>query len=130
MNFLREHVGPLIAGGGFGLGGTFIVLFQGMIRDAWNDYRAQRRAALARPVAPSTNGAANADRMGSEIMHSLLAMMSTEMADRKNSEERNWTILRELLETVKVLASNIGTLQQQASSQTTLMQVIAARGGR
>ncbi len=131
MNFLSAHLGPLMGGGAAGLGATFLFLFREMIRDTWNDYRQSRRdearAALARP---STNGTSNgaADRLGAEVTHQLMAILTQDLVDRKTAEEKNWGILKDLLETVKTLTNNVGSLQQQSATQTTLMQVIASRG--
>lgn len=127
MNFLREHVGPLMGGSAAGLGATFIFLFREMIRDTWNDYRQgkrdEARAALSRPV----GGRREADALGAEVTHQLMAILTQDLADRKSAEDKNWLILRDLLETVKTLTVSVGALQQQASSQTTLMGVIAGR---
>lgn len=131
MNFLHEHLGPLMGGSAAGLGATFIFLFREMIRDTWNDYRTNKRdearAALARPQAPIPNGRRDADALGAEITHQLMAMMTQELADRKNAEDKNWSILKDLLETVKTLTGSVSSLQQQSINQTTLMQVIASR---
>ncbi len=130
MNFLHEHLGPLMGGSAAGLGATFIFLFREMIRDTWNDYRTARRdearAALSRP---STNGnsAGSADRLGAEVTHQLMAILTQDLADRKMAEEKNWGILKDLLETVKTLTGSVSSLQQQSSSQSTLMSIIAAR---
>lgn len=135
MNFWREHLGQLLAGGGAGFGATFLIVFREMIRDTWNDYRTKKRdesraalAALSRAPIQAAGASAGADRLGAEITHQLMALMTQELSDRKFAEEKNWSILKDLLETVKTLTNNVGSLQQQASSQTTLMQVIAARG--
>ena len=135
IEFWHEHVGQLMAGGGVGLGATFLLLFKEMIRDTWNDYRTRKRdearvAMMRSPSAGAAAAPASADRLGAEITHQLLAMMNTEMADRKVAEEKNFAILRDLLETVKALTSNVGSLQAQASTQTTLMQVLASRPSR
>lgn len=130
MTFLREHLGPLMGGGAAGVGATFLFLFREMIRDTWNDYRQGKRdkarAELARPI-PASNGRREADMLGAEVTHQLMAILTQDLADRKSAEEKNWTILKDLLETVKTLTNNVGSLQQQASSQTTLMGVIAGR---
>ena len=126
MNFLREHLGPLMGGGAFGLGATFLLLFKEMIRDTWNavlfKFRQSRPASLQAPV-----GRREADALGVEVTHQLMAILTQDLADRKSAEEKNWTILKDLLETVKTLTNNVGSLQAQASSQTTLMGVIAGR---
>ena len=109
IEFLHDHVGKLMAGGGVGLGATFVVIFQGMIRDTWNDYRSRKRdearVAMMRSPSPGTGAPNGSDRLGIEVTHQLMALMTQELADRKLAEERNWTILRDLLETVKTLAS-------------------------
>ncbi len=131
LSALREHLGPLMGGGAAGIGATFLYLFREMIRDTWNDYRTkkrdQARASLSRPQVEMPGGRRDADALGAEITHQLMAMMTQELADRKIAEEKNWTILKDLLETFKVMAGNVSALQQQAASQTTLMGVIAAR---
>lgn len=131
MNFLREHLGPLVGGSAAGTGAAFLFLFREMIRDTWNDYRQGKRdvarAALNRPQLPAQTGRREADALGAEVTHQLMAILTQDLADRKSAEEKNWTILRDLLETVKSLTNNVSSLQQQASSQTTLMGVIAGR---
>lgn len=132
MNFMRDHIVPLMAGGGAGFGATFLIVFREMIRDTWNDYRTKKRdearAALARPQIPIQAGRRDSDALGAEITHQLMALMTQELADRKTAEEKNWGILKDLLETVKILTGNVSSLQTQASAQSTLMQVIASRG--
>ncbi len=125
MNFLHEHLGPLMGGSAAGLGATFLFLFREMIRDTWNAvlfrFRQSRPAVL-----PSANGN-GADRLGAEVTHQLMAILTQDLADRKMAEEKNWGILKDLLETVKTLTGSVSSLQQQSSSQSTLMSIIAAR---
>ncbi len=126
MNLFREHLGPLMGGGAFGLGATFLLLFKEMIRDTWNAVLFKFRQSRPAPT-PSLNGSSS-DRLGAEVTHQLMAILTQDLTDRKSAEEKNWMILKDLIDTVKVLAGSVNSLQQQANAQTTLMQVIASRG--
>ncbi len=124
MNFWHEHVGRLLQGGGAGLGVTFAILFKDMIRDTWNAILSKFRQGRSPAMIPVMR---ESDRLGAEITHQLVALLTQDLADRKTAEEKNWTILNGLLNTVTALTSSVSALNQQANSQTTLMQVIASR---
>lgn len=118
---LHQHLGHLLGAGGVGLGATLAVLFKDIIRDSWQDYRRRRN------TEPRQTPGTSADRLGAEVTHSLVALLTKDLDDHRASDDKKWEILRELVDGMKATTASLVALQQQAANQTTLLQVIAAR---
>lgn len=132
VQFFHEHSGHLLGGTGVGFGASFVFLFQGMIRDTWNDWRSEQRqkkaAALAAATKPAPAPVLNtADRLGAEVTHALVEALNKDIEYQRTADERRWKIVADLAESVKTIVTRQETMKEEMVQQRTILTILANR---
>lgn len=104
MNWLKDHVGKLLAGSG-GLATILLMTFKDSLREMWQEFHADRRIARERRQSESSRG--------DQAINKLISVLE------KNLLEQHLTIesMRDLLERIVVANERSIDVQRAMSNQ-------------